>query len=185
MKAIDVTARQVLRAIVTLQHRTPAPHDNFYKDNRESPFKSITDLYLSTRSLSICKSEAPNLSWFFYLCSWIGCRDFLDPGGTPLSGITHRPSKGVRAASIAEQTAGSDNTPATACPYGNQGLEGGGSTTENILLQIELMVSAAEIASQMSYSECTQQGDWEGTVRPKRKKNTSHIFSFICLIIKK
>lgn len=50
---------------------------------------------------------------------------------------------------------------------GKPGLESGGSTTQNILLQIKLMVSTAEIASQMSYSECPQQEDRVGRLKPK------------------
>lgn len=75
------------------------------------------------------------------------------------SGIKQRPNKVPfwckgcwTPASIPAQTAGSDDTPAClpACLHGKPGLDSGGSTTANILLQIKLMVLTAEIASQMN-----------------------------------
>lgn len=73
-------------------------------------------------------------------------------------------------ASIAAQTAGCDNTPATAGLHGKPGLGSGGSTTENILLQINLMVSTAEIASQNELQWVLTAVRWSGEIEPEEKK---------------
>lgn len=111
----------------------------------------------------------------FYLRLWICCRVLLDPRGNPSAGsLTQTPARSLfsspvnvclhRRQHIQQDLA--TPLPLPACMRGSESREG---TTENILPQIKLMVSTAEIARQMSFSVCTQRGDGVGGWRWNRK----------------
>lgn len=121
---------------------------------KTKPQQSMTlpYLYLRHRSFPIRK-----LLTFLclHLSFWICCRDFLDPGGSLSVGSHADPARSLVSVRAPEWL-----------PPSQHKQE---DLITALSMRIKLIVSTPEIANQMSYSECTQQGDGVVTRSSKRK----------------